>query len=315
MAHEVERALFVSEPAWHGLGTVLPEAPSVEAAIGLAGLDWSVSLADLVLAEDGRPVTHKAVIRASDSKVLGVVGPGFVPLQNQAAFAWFEPFIAAGEAKIEAAGSLRGGKRVWILAKVARATDEVVSGDEISQYILLAHGHDGTLAIRVGFSAIRVVCANTLTAAISDEKASRLLRIRHSSRAIVALEEVREIMDTARGAFRATTEQLRFLAKAGCDEGTLKRYVRTVFSGPKAADDEDASPRIVSQVTPLFSAGKGAEYSRGTLYGAFNAVSEYLSHYRGKSADARVDSQWFGDSAVLIDRARSTALEFAEAAR
>lgn len=315
MSHEFESGFFTQKPAWHGLGVVLHQPPSIEEAIKASGLTWEVKLDDLFLTE-GTLVTHKATTRQIEKdgelvkQVLGVVGPAYRPLQNADAFKWFQPFVDSKEVTLEAAGSLREGKRVWILAKVVGGTADILKNDPVEQYVLLAHAHDGTLAIRVGFTTIRVVCQNTLSAAVNDKDSSKLLRVRHTSRAITALDEVRKIMNLARTEFEATAEQFRFLAANGCDDATMRRYVREVFV-PGKGNDEESSPRIVKAIEPLFEAGIGAEKTRGTFWGAYNAVTQFLTHDRGKDKDARVDNQWFGDSAKLIDRAFSVALEMA----
>lgn len=312
MAHEFESGFFVGEPAWHGLGVVLKDAPSLADAIRCAGLDWNVRLAPLQLSEDGRGVEHQATVRESDSSILGVVGPGFVPLQNVDAFGWFQPFVDSGAVKLEAAGSLREGRKVWVLARVVDAVRDIAPGDPINQYVLLAHAHDGSLAIRIGFTLVRVVCANTLQGAL-DHGASKLIKIAHTKGARVALEKVREVIDLAKGEFAASSEKLQVLARHGCDEVTLRRYVRTVFQ-PERADDENAAKRIVADVVPLFEAGRGAELSRGTLWGAYNAITEYTSHHRGRSQDRRVESQWFGEGVKIAQRALDVGLAFAAAA-
>src|SRR5262249_27318291 len=144
-----------------------------------AGLDWEVELFPLFTAT-GQQVTHKAVKRSTDGKVLGVVGPRWQPLQNKDAFNWFDPFLAAGQATLEAAGSLAGGTRVWVLAKLNRDPIVVVPGDEVTKYLLLSNGHDGSLAVRCGFTPIRVVCNNTLQMAHNDRVGSQLIRFTHS---------------------------------------------------------------------------------------------------------------------------------------
>jgi phage/plasmid-like protein (TIGR03299 family) len=314
MAHEFETGLFVGEPAWHGLGVVLRNPPSVEEAIRAAGLDWGVRLAPLALAEDGRSVDHLATVRETDNSILGVVGPSFVPLQNRDAFAWFQPLVDSGAVSIEAAGSLREGRRIWILAQARDSVADVVPGDAVRQFLLLAHAHDGSLAIRCGFTVVRVVCANTLAGALSDAS-SKLLKIQHRAYAVEALEKVRAALDLARGEFAATREQLRELARKGCNERTLRRYVREVFE-PGRADDEKAAVRTVDKIVPLFESGRGADLPRvrGTFWGAFNAITEYVTHERGRLADARVESAWFGDGARLARRALDVGLEFAAAA-
>jgi len=325
MAHEFETGMFVGQAAWHGLGVVLAQPPTVAEAINLSGLNWGVNLRPLFLqtptvdpltAEVSvalQEVTHRATVRDSDGSVLGIVGPDYVPLQNSAAFEWFQPFIASGAATLEAAGSLKGGKKVWVLAKIAGGIADIVPGDPVEQFVLLAHAHDGSLAIRVGFTAIRVVCNNTLTAAVNDKsKATRLLRVKHTKSAGVALEEIRGIMDLAKREFAATAEQLRFLASVGCNEATLTRYVREVFEAG-SADKEDGSKRLLPQIIPLFEAGVGAQFSRGTFWGAFNSVTEFITHHQGRTQDGRVESGWFGEGAKVTARALSVALEMAGA--
>ena len=321
MSHEFENGLFVGRPAWHGLGTVLAAPPSIEEAIKSSGLDWEVDLHDLyiqrpkVSAEDASvsvesvKVSHRATVRRTDNSVLGVVGPDYVPLQNREAFQWFQPFIEDKAAAIEAAGSLRSGKKVWILAKVADATNDIVKGDAVEQFILLAHAHDGSLSIRVGFTVIRVVCANTLALSM-NASSSKLLKVKHTRNAKVALAEIREVMNLAKAEFAATAEQLRFLASVGCSETSLARFVREVFN-PGEADNEDAATRLIKQIQPLFEAGVGAEFHRGTYWGALNALSEHVTHFQGHSQDGRVDSQWFGKGNQLLQRGLEVALEFA----
>ena len=95
MAHEFESGFFVTEPAWHGLGVVLQDPPTVQEAITAAGLDWKVELRRLTM-PDGREVPNRAVVRSTDESLLGVVGPDYEPLQNSDALAWFQPFVDSG---------------------------------------------------------------------------------------------------------------------------------------------------------------------------------------------------------------------------
>jgi len=124
--HEIETVnnqastFSVREVPWHGLGTILDNPPTIEEAIKLAGLDWTVSMQPTYCKVDGNDVKlpNRAVVRSTDRKVLGVVGPTYEPLQNAAAFQFFQPVIDEGHVTLETAGSLKGGQRVWILAKV-----------------------------------------------------------------------------------------------------------------------------------------------------------------------------------------------------
>ena len=156
MAHEIEKMAFFGETPWHGLGT--PLAPDDvydwQRTCVKAGLAWDVELTPLVTADTNATVTHRAVRRSSDGKILGVVGPRFCALQNRDAFRWFQPFLDAKEAALHTAGSLCEGSRVWVLAKLNRDPLVIAPGDEVEKFLLLSHGHDGSLAVRVGFTPI-----------------------------------------------------------------------------------------------------------------------------------------------------------------
>jgi phage/plasmid-like protein (TIGR03299 family) len=310
MSHEIEdnNAFYVSKPAWHGLGTVLDAPPTVEDAIRIAGLDWHVGLEPVYLA-DGRVAPAKATVRSSDQSVLGVVGPTYKPLQNLEAFNWFNPFIDAGEATLEAAGSLRNGKRIWVLAKIGRDLD-VSGGDVVRQYILLSNGHDGTLAVRVGYTPTRVVCANTLAVA---HQGPNLIRVRHRGDIVGTLEDIRDTMQLARQTFEATTEQYRVLANSSINRQDLETYIKRVFQAPKAPANDNTGDRLLASIVPLFESGRGQDLkaARGTYWGAYNAVTEYLTHERGRSEEVRLDSQWFGQGATLNTKALSVAMEMA----
>jgi phage/plasmid-like protein (TIGR03299 family) len=146
------------------------------AASKKAGLDWEVELVPLITADTQSQVAHRAVRRTSDARVLGVVGPRYAPLQNKDAFGWFQPFLDVREAALHTAGSLKSGSRIWVLAKLNRDPLVIAEGDTVEKFLLLSHGHDGSLAVRCGFTPVRVVCANTLAMAHGSD-ASKLIRM------------------------------------------------------------------------------------------------------------------------------------------
>lgn len=314
MAHEIETTAFFGKTPWHGLGTPLSEDDTYDwpAACEKAGLDWEVELTALVAKDTNAEVAHRAVRRTSDQKILGVVGPRYCPLQNREAFGWFQPFLDAKEAALHTAGSLRGGARVWVLAKLNRDPLVVAPGDEVEKFVLLSHGHDGSLAVRVGFTPIRVVCANTLALAHGSD-ASKLIRIRHSKSLRSSLEGVRKVVDAANAEFAATAEQYRWLARRDINQGDLRKYVRRVL---KVGDDEVPSARtasVVERVIELAETGLGNDLPsvRGTYWTAFQGVSDWLSHSRGRSQATRLDSLWYGEGAAINRLALQTAVEMA----
>ena len=213
MAHEAETMAFFGTNPWHGLGTVLDAADCSDwpAAAKKAGLDWPVELVPLQTADTNVAVEHRGVRRSTDGKVLGVVGPRYTPLQNTDAFGWFQPFLEAREARLETAGALRGGSRVWVFAKIARDPLVIAPGDEVEKFLLLSHGHDGLLAVRVGFTPIRVVCSNTLAQSHAAD-ASKRNRVRHRGDVVGSLAAIREVLNLANQQFEATADQYRTLA-------------------------------------------------------------------------------------------------------
>jgi phage/plasmid-like protein (TIGR03299 family) len=313
MSHQVETMMYHGATPWHGLGKFLEFPPSVADGIRAAGLDWQVSLQALAV-PDGRTVDQRAVVRQSDSRILGVVGPKYVPVQNADSFAWFQPFLDAGAVALHTAGSLDGGRKVWVLAKVQAPAIEVAEGDAVSGYVLLSNSHDGSQAVRVGFTPIRVVCANTLSMAHRDN-ASQLLRVRHTRSVHDALALIRDVMDTARQSFEATAAQFRRLAACKINATDLRKYVRKVFD---VEDDPKLSTRqlnVFRDIERLFYSGRGAQLPavRGTVWVAYNAVNEHLGYQRGRSPDTRLDSLWFGEGQRLDRRALSLALDYAQA--
>lgn len=309
MAHEVEQMMYVGETPWHKLGKRFIEAPSLEDAIVAAGLDWTVST-EKVFSASGEVLPALATRRSSDSRVLGVVGPKYVPLQNSEAFEFFRPFIDSKQATIETAGSLRMGQKVFVLAKLNLDPMKIVKGDEVDKYALITNSHDGTIAIRAGFTPIRVVCANTMALA-HDSKASKLIRVRHTKNVVSNLESVRDIMNLANAEFEATAEQYRLLASREINQADLEKYVKLVFNTNKKLVEAEGdmstlnNKRIMNAVQPLFEQGRGNNLPgvKGTLWGAYNAINEYLQYERGDDAQVRLDSMWFGPSAQLNKRA------------
>jgi phage/plasmid-like protein (TIGR03299 family) len=314
MAHEVESMAYFSQTPWHGLGTPLTADDLYDwpSACIKAGLDWEVESVPLVTADTHAKVSHVGIRRKSDGRVLGVVGPRYAPLQNHDAFKWFQPFLAAKEAALHTAGSLKQGSRVWVLAKMNRDPLVIASGDEVEKFILLSHGHDGSLAIRVGFTPIRVVCANTLALAHGAD-ASKLIRVKHTRDVLENLANIREVMDLANQQFEATAEQYRVLARKTINQADLRKYVKRVL---KLEDEDNASTRlknIADVIVRLAETGRGNDLPsiRGTYWTAYNGLSEWLTYERGRSQSGRLDSLWFGDSANLNRHALDIAVEMA----
>ena len=311
MAHKVEKMVFAGATPWHGLGTEINQETSFWDSFELAGLDWEVDTKPLFTG-DGEKVSHRAAYRVSDGRILGIVGKRWTPLQNRDAFEVFEPLVDAGEMVIHTAGSLRNGERIWALCQLNQDNSEIVAGDEVAKFVLLSNGHDGKLAVHFGFTPIRVVCANT-EALARGSKASKLVRVRHSRFVKQNVQDLRNVMNFANQEFEATAEQYRYLASKGINSEDLDKYIKIVLGiGEKSADEMTTrSKNIVSSIEDLFEGGRGSDIAgvRGTYWGAYNAVTEYLNYSKGRTANNRMDSVWFGQNGTMNQKALDTALE------
>jgi phage/plasmid-like protein (TIGR03299 family) len=300
MAHELEinkegkaNMFSVKETPWHKLGVVLDSPPSIIEGIKQAGLNWKVELQPLQT-NTGLKVEHKAVVRSSDNSILGVVGTKYTPLQNTEAFEWFQPFIDSGLVTLETAGSLHNGRKVWVMVKI-KGELEVVKNDIVNKYILLSNSHDGSNAISAGFTPVRVVCNNTLTAANVHGK-SKQLKIRHTQSAKYTLEMVRDTMNLVNQSFEATAEQFQYLAKHIVTKQQVIDYVKLIFGDTGSTRNTNQLDRVVW----LWENGQGAQLPgvRGTAWAMYNATTEYITHESSKSVDTRLRSAWYGQNST-----------------
>lgn len=308
---------FVGEPAWHGLGTVVQDAPSIEEGLRLADADWDVETIPLYTYDNGsyRAIEcGKAVRRKDTGEILASVGPRWTPLQNRDAFHWFAPFIDNGEAELHTAGVLCDGRKVWVLAHMKRDNAVIQGDDEIMKFVMLSNSHDGKNAVRVGFTPIRIVCANTLALAHS-KNVSKLIRVCHNSGVKKNVEDIRDVMNLADAEFEATAEQYRYLSRKGINQKDLRQYVKTLLG---VGDTVDASLKTrtkntIDKIEGFMEIGKGSELigAHGTWWGAYNAYNEYLNYGYGRNANNRMDALWFGTNRKKNDDALELAMTLA----
>ena len=187
----VESMMYVREKPWHGLGTRVEEAPTSTDALRMAGLDWSVVQRNIQVCGGAKIKNYKANIRDSDGTVLGVVSDRYKIVQNAEAFEFTDSLIG-GEVRYETAGSLNGGRKIWLLAKLPET--EIV-GDKTEPYLCFSNTHDGSGAIRVCMTPIRVVCNNTLNLALDTAK--RAWSVRHTGDMQSKMYEARACLEMA----------------------------------------------------------------------------------------------------------------------
>lgn len=330
MAHDImeskgQAAMFYAGKApWHGLGTALPAEVTSEVAIKSAHLDWDVITQPLYVAAGSRRIqapgvvgiVRKDLLASPECRVLGVVSRGYRIFQNREAFAFFDRLIGGSKAVYHTAGALGHGEKVWILAKLPGVID--VNDDQVEKFLLLATGHDGNTAVRIMPTPIRVVCQNTLNQALGLNRSA--LRIAHS-------HSLNEQMDAAAAALRQITLRyrqaevtFRAMAKVKLDKEKLNVYLAGVFPLPPGRRKADDTPYIrrvledrgVSRL--LFHEGVGHDQPgiRETLWAAYNGVTQYLDHHRGKvQQPQRLQSSWFGEGLRFKQRAYAIAEDMA----
>lgn len=324
MAHEIEThdgVVLHREKAWHGLGTVVANAPTPKEALQIAGLDWSVEQWPLS-ATNGEGVKlsiPNQVMNVRTDKLipLGVVTTGYSPIQNSELADFCELLAEQGDTvKVESAGSIRNGGKVWFLLK--GESFSVRKSDEVSPYILVSNGHDGGTALRCTPTSVRVVCSNTLHLVI-PQKDGRGAKARpasyvanHLGKIQDKIEDAKQALGLYNRAIKSTREIIDALAAKHVTSESVKQfflecYVRDfgpIAVNPKTKAEENA--RTKSQDAFIkFSARFESEkkIAGDTAWNCFNAYTGWSQNDRkfwknaDKEAERRISSKLFGDDA------------------
>ena len=231
MSHEFETGFFVREPAWHKLGTVVADAPTSADALRLAGLDWNVLLEQAERKGKIVPNTFWTV-RSSDDSVLGAVSGKYKIIQNDEAFNFTDNLLGEG-VKYESAGSLKHGKTVWLLAKMPETK---VLDDAFVPYLCFTNSHDGSGAVRVCLTDVRVVCNNTLNLALSTAK--RSWSTKHMGDLNSKLMEASETLQLANQYMDAFKAEADILATQKISPAEIDKLLDELFGKEKAEESE-----------------------------------------------------------------------------
>jgi phage/plasmid-like protein (TIGR03299 family) len=276
-----------------------------------AGLDWTVDKIPTYIDYNGEkiPTQDSALVRSTDGKILSVVSGEWNPVQNHTAFEFFNDFVMAGDMKMHTAGSLREGKNVWALAKVDEDF-EILGGDKVEPYLLFSNPHEYGKCIDIRFTAIRVVCNNTLTMALGT--ASDLV-VRLNHRRAFDPDMVKRTLGVAHSKMSTYKEAAEFLATKRYNEDTLSNYLQELFPS-LSKENKKVLSRPAEQVLSVVDTQPGADFAPGSWWNAFNAVTFTTDHVLGHSNDSRLQSAWYGQNRQRKITALNKAIEYAEAA-
>ena len=189
MPANVETMFSVRETPWHGLGRIVMDAPASREALELAGLDWQVESRNIYSGTGAMIPSYRANVRSTDDAVLGVVSDRYRIVQNEEAFQFTDDLLGEG-VTYETAGSLQGGKKVWMLARLPRKY--LIAGDQVVPYLVIFNSHDGSSGVKVAMTPIRVVCQNTLNLALNTAK--RSWTARHTENVLLRVQDARETL-------------------------------------------------------------------------------------------------------------------------
>ena len=326
MSANFESGFFVGEPAWHNLGIVIKNAPTSEDAIRIAGLDWDV-IPKPIYDEKGREVSgYKVNVRSSDDTILGIVTDRYKIVQNREAFSFTDELLGHG-VRYETAGSLASGKRVWMLARMENTT---IAEENIDPFLVFSNSHDGTGAIRVAITPVRVVCQNTLSLALSH--ASRHWSCVHAGNIQDKLEEARYTLSSAERYMKALEEEfgelkMKVLTDKQVEDMTdklveiefnnlFKRAIKTgnIVDFKERLKQQKADDKIKTKKKDILDIYHEKPDLIGTEKSAFrfvNAVSDYATHNTDHKQTKNYQENLFMrtiDGHSLIDTAHRIAL-------
>ena len=307
---------------WHGLGVVLEEYPrSIDDALDKSGLGWKVTHGDVLVVKapewtDAFGTKHPAQLtpargfnanlRDDTGDVLGIVSDEYEVVDNRDAFRFLDALIGS-ELQFETAGSLWGGRRVWCLARLPEHVE--LGGDLSATYIYVANSHDGSMAVTAAATPIRIVCANTLGAALHQAEhganAQRTFRFRHTGNLQTKFAEARRVLRMTIDYQRRFKELADRLALEPISETALEhRVLRHLWvidddTGPRArANRQRAIERVLAIYRGRGAAGDTTGNSPGTKWTAFNAVAEHLDYGRRYTARTNQVQRSFEDSSL-----------------
>jgi len=303
MAAETESMFYVREAPWHGLGTNVGEALSSEEALAAAGLGWNV-VQKKIYTEDWESVPgFYANVRDSDNRTLGVVTHRYRIVQNREAFAFTDGLLGKG-VRYETAGSLRGGRKVWILARLPKQYR--LADDRVAPYLVFSNSHDGSGSIKAAMTPVRVVCNNTLNLAL--RQADRIWTASHTGDMNGKLEDARMTLFMAENYMNELSKEAGKLCRRKISSAEAEEFIKELL--PVASDATEAVEMNVMRqredlrnryhhAPDLKDVGKNG-------YRFINAVSDFATHAKPLRETAGYRENLFlktMEGNPLIDRA------------
>jgi len=315
VAHLITNMAYINDTPWHGLGNRLSAKQSIEVWAQQSGIAFEIKETPVRFMTEsagnlGAIMTfpeQKVLFRSDTNEPLSVVSQRYQVVQPREILEFYRDLTEISGFELETAGVLKGGRKIWALAKTNQSTT-LKGNDTINGYLLLATACDGTLATTAQFTSIRVVCNNTLAVALSN--GSGAVKVPHSTS--FDPQAVKKQLGISVSAWDSFMYRMKTLSERRVKSHEAMNYFLRVFTDPATTATGLSNERAMKKVLALYEGdGKGAELasSKATAFGLLNAVTEYVDHQRrARSTDHRLESAWFGQGATLKQKALEQAL-------
>jgi phage/plasmid-like protein (TIGR03299 family) len=313
MAHELASSndiAFVGETPWHGLGNQLPRNQPIEVWQKSAGMDFEIKQTEVLFNagnENGNMLNLRSnqdatvLYRSDTCEALSVVSKRYKVVQPKDVLGFYRDLVSVSGFELETAGVLKGGKKLWALAKTGQET-LLAGGDKVKAYLLLATSCDGSLATTAQFTSVRVVCNNTLQMAVGASKGA--VRVPHST--TFDPVAVKRELGLGMSSWDEFMASIRALSERPVNKFEAMSYLVDVLGDPALPLNEQPNQKAIQAVYNLYSGeGKGSKLpsAAGTAWGLVNGITEYVDkHRRARNQDYRLDSAWFGQGAQIKQR-------------
>ncbi len=310
MAHLVQTMAYQGQTPWHGLGNPLTEKQAIEVWLREAGMDWQIESSPVHYLTANSAMVYpdaKVLYRSDTGDALSVVSNRYQEVQPREVLEFYRDLVDLGGFELETAGVLKGGKKLWALARTGEET--LLKGNDLVQgYLLLATACDGTLATTAQFTSVRVVCNNTLQLATADNNGA--IKVPHSTK--FDADKVKQQLGIGVNHWQRFIGDIRKLADRPVHPFEARRFFVEVLGDPELPFHRQPNLKVLNHVFGLYAGeGMGSRLpaANDTAWGMLNAVTQYVDHSRrARSADNRLDSAWFGIGAAIKEKALNEAL-------